>query len=72
MSSALGVPTIITTDYIHQMFGPKGIRWQQNGGDINNLETRTPFLGPLSYFPKGPHDSSIIPHITRNGRTSSE
>ena len=52
MSSALGVPTIITTDYIHQMFGPKGIRWQQNGGDINNLETRTPFLGPLSYFPK--------------------
>ena len=32
ISSALGTPTIITTDYIHQMFGPRGITWQQHGG----------------------------------------
>ena len=55
MSSALGIPTIITTDYIHQLFGPKGIRWKQSGGDESNLETRTPFLGPCEYFPNGNH-----------------
>lgn len=55
ISSASGTPTIITTDYIHQMFGPKGIRWQQAGGDVNELETRKPFLGPNSYFPNGSH-----------------
>lgn len=55
MSSALGVKTIITTDYIHQMFGSKGIHWQQRGGDLNNLETRTAFLGPCKYFPNQGH-----------------
>jgi len=55
ISSALGTPTIITTDYIHQLFGPKGIHWQQSGGDLSNLETRKPFLGPNSYFPTGNH-----------------
>lgn len=55
MSSCIGTRTIITTDYIHQMFGPKGIRWQQEGGDLNNLESRKPFLGPLCYFPNGEH-----------------
>ena len=53
ISSALGVKTIITTDYIHQMFGPKGpkgIKWQQEGGDLNNLESRKPFLGLVIIF----------------------
>ena len=44
LSSALGVKTIITTDYIHQMFGPKGILWKRNGRDLNCLETREPFF----------------------------
>jgi len=55
ISSALKTRTIITTDYIYQMFGPKGIRWQQDGGDLNNLETRTPYLGPRKYFPTDNH-----------------
>ena len=55
ISSALGTKTIITTDYIYQMFGPKGILWQQQGGDENNLETRVPFLGPCRYFPTDDH-----------------
>ena len=55
ISSALGTKTIITTDYIYQMFGPKGILWQQRGGDENNLETRVPFLGPCRYFPTDDH-----------------
>ena len=55
VSSALGTKTIITTDYIYQLFGPKGIGWQQNGGDTNSLETRKPFLGPNVYFPEGGH-----------------
>ena len=63
MSSALGVPTIITTDYIHQMFGPKGIDWKSKGANLNELETRTPFLGPLSYFPKGNH-IHLSPYLT--------
>mgnify|MGYP003966754367 FL=1 len=63
ISSALGTPTIITTDYIHQMFGPKGIHWQQRGGDLNNLETRKPFLGPNSYFPNGNH-VQLSPFLT--------
>lgn len=63
MSSALGVPTIITTDYIHKTYGPKGITWQNNGRDLNNLETRTPFLGPLSYFPNGNH-IHLSPYLT--------
>jgi hypothetical protein len=80
ISSALGTPTIITTDYIHQMFGPRGITWQQNGGDINNLETREPFLGPLKYFPTGQHThlspylsdqdvGSKILELVKNGRS---
>ena len=63
MSSALGVPTIITTDYIHKTYGPKGITWQNNGCDLNKLETRTPFLGPLSYFPNGNH-IHLSPYLT--------
>jgi len=63
ISSALGTPTIITTDYIHQMFGPRGITWQQHGGDINNLETREPFLGPLKYFPTGQH-THLNPYLS--------
>tara|TARA_B100002019_G_scaffold253457_1_gene235006 strand:- start:2628 stop:3554 length:927 start_codon:yes stop_codon:yes gene_type:complete len=55
MASALGIKTIITTDYIHQMFGPKGVVWQQNGGDLSNLESRIPFLGPNMYFPNQDH-----------------
>ena len=55
LSSVLKTKTIITTDYIYQMFGPKGIRWQQSGGDLNNLETRVPFLGPCRYFPDAGH-----------------
>ena len=80
ISSALGTPTIITTDYIHQMFGPRGITWQQSGGDINNLETREPFLGPLKYFPTGQHThlnpylsdqdvGSKILELVKNGRS---
>lgn len=63
MSSALGTPTIITTDYIHQMFGPKGIHWQQNGGDLDKIETRTPFLGPDKYFPNMGH-VHLSPYLT--------
>ena len=55
ISSALETKTIITTDYIYQMFGPKGIHWQQGGGDENKLESRTAFLGPCSYFPNMGH-----------------
>ena len=55
ISSALGTKTIITTDYIYQMFGPKGIHWQQEGGDLDNLEKRKAFLGPNSYFPNQGH-----------------
>lgn len=63
MSSALGVKTIITTDYIHQMFGPKGIHWQQTGGNTNELETRIPFLGPNRYFPDECH-IHLSPYLT--------
>lgn len=63
MSSALGVKTIITTDYIHQMFGPKGIHWQQRGANTNELETRIPFLGPNRYFPDGGH-IHLSPYLT--------
>lgn len=80
ISSAVGTPTIITTDYIHQMFGPRGITWQQSGGNINNLETREPFLGPLKYFPTGQHThlnpylsdqavGSKILELVKNGRS---
>ena len=55
ISSALETKTIITTDYIYQMFGPTGIKWLKEGGDKNNLETRIPFLGPLKFFPHGNH-----------------
>jgi hypothetical protein len=62
------------------MFGPRGITWQQNGGDINNLETREPFLGPLKYFPTGQHThlspylsdqdvGSKILELVKNGRS---
>jgi len=65
ISSVLGTRTIITTDYIYQMFGPKGIRWQQQGGDLNNLETRKAFLGPNSYFPEQGH-TELSPFLTDN------
>jgi hypothetical protein len=65
ISSALGTKTIITTDYIHQMFGPKGIGWQQSGGDLNNLEDRKPYLGPNSYFPDQGH-IELSPFLTDN------
>ena len=55
ISSALGTNTIITTDYVYQMFGPKGILWQQSGGNVHKLETRIPYLGPCKYFPNGNH-----------------
>lgn len=63
MASAIGTPTIITTDYIYQMFGPKGIRWQQAGGDLNKLEERKPFLGPNTYFPNQGH-VELSPFLT--------
>ena len=63
ISSAIGTKTIITTDYIHQMFGPKGILWQQQGGDLNNLEKRTPFLGPNMYFAGHGH-VHLSPYLT--------
>jgi hypothetical protein len=55
IAAAVGTKTIITTDYIHQMFGPKGIAWQQSGGDLKNLETRQPQLGPSCYYPADNH-----------------
>ena len=55
VAAAVGTKTIITTDYIHQMFGPKGITRQQNGGDLENLETRKPQLGPSCYYPYEGH-----------------
>ena len=63
ISAALGTPTIITTDYIYQMFGPKGISWQQEGGDLNKLEERTPQLGPLCYYPSENH-VHLSPYLT--------
>jgi hypothetical protein len=56
MSSALGVPTIITTDYIHQLITSKGLEWPQDeAANLNNLKCRPPFLGPCQYFPKANH-----------------
>ena len=63
MSAALKTPTIITTDYIHQMFGPKGILWKQSGGNLNKLENRVPFLGPCKYFPNGNH-THLSPYLS--------
>jgi hypothetical protein len=63
MSSAIGTKTIITTDYIHQMFGPKGINWLKQGRDFSNLEKRTPFLGPNVYFPNKGH-VHLNPYLT--------
>lgn len=63
MSSAIGTKTIITTDYIHQMFGPKGINWLKRGRDFSNLEKRTPFLGPNLYFPNKGH-VHLNPYLT--------
>ena len=55
VAAAIGTKTIITTDYIHQMFGPRGIVWQQAGGLPDRLETRKPQLGPVCYFPNAGH-----------------
>jgi hypothetical protein len=63
MSSAIGTKTIITTDYIHQLFGPKGINWLKQGRDFSNLEKRTPFLGPHVYFPNNGH-VHLSPYLT--------
>ena len=49
MSSALGVNTIITTDYIHYTYGPKGTKTDKA------KQYTEPFLGPLKYFPTGNH-----------------
>lgn len=49
MSSALGVNTIITTDYIHYTYGPNGTRTDKA------KKYTEPFLGPLKYFPTGNH-----------------
>ena len=63
ISAAVGTPTIITTDYIYQMFGPKGITWQQAGGKLDKLEERTPQLGPLCYYPDENH-VHLSPYLT--------
>lgn len=49
MSSALGVNTIITTDYIHYTYGPNGTKTDKT------KQYTEPFLGPLKYFPTGNH-----------------
>lgn len=49
MSSALGIPTIITTDYIHYTYGPNGVRTDKS------KKYTPPFLGPCKYFPNGNH-----------------
>lgn len=63
ISSALRVPTIISTDYIHQMFGPKGIHWQQHRKNPDVTENRAPFLGPCCYFPLQGHHH-LSPYLT--------
>lgn len=49
MSAALGVNTIITTDYIHYTYGPNGTKTDKT------KQYTEPFLGPLKYFPTGNH-----------------
>ena len=49
MSSALGVNTIITTDYIQYTYGPNGTKTDKT------KKYTEPFLGPLKYFPNGDH-----------------
>jgi hypothetical protein len=45
LSAAVGTPTIITTDFIWQQYGPKG----------NFHKLRRPAMGPVTYFPEGGH-----------------
>lgn len=49
MSSAIGTPTIITTDYIQHTYGPNGTKT-----DTSKVYEE-PFLGPCKYFPTGTH-----------------
>ena len=49
LSSAIGTRTIITTDYIHGVYGPNGTKVDKNKTYIE------PFLGPRKYFPSGGH-----------------
>lgn len=45
LSAAVGTPTIITTDFMWQQYGPKG----------NFHRLRRPAMGPVTYFPEGGH-----------------
>jgi len=49
LSSALGIKTIITTDYIHHTYGPDGTKTDKT------KNYKEPFLGPLKYFPNSDH-----------------
>lgn len=49
LSSALGIKTIITTDYIHYTYGPEGTKTNKAKKYVE------PFLGPLKYFPNSEH-----------------
>ena len=46
-----------------KIFDQKEVPVQNNGCDLNKLETRTPFLAPLSYFPNGNH-IHLSPYLT--------
>jgi len=60
MSSALGVNTIITTDYIHYTYGPNGTKTDKT------KQYTEPFLGPLKYFPNGNH-VHLDPYLSDRG-----
>ena len=49
LSSALGIKTIITTDYIHYTYGTDGTKTDKE------KKYTEPFLGPLKYFPNSGH-----------------
>ena len=49
LSSALGIQTIITTDYINYTYGPNGTKTDKT------KKYKEPFLGPCKYFPTGNH-----------------
>jgi hypothetical protein len=57
LSSALGIKTIITTDYIHYTYGPDGTKTDKS------KKYTEPFLGPLKYFPNSEH-THLDPYLT--------
>ncbi len=57
LSSALGIQTIITTDYINYTYGPNGTKTDKT------KKYKEPFLGPCKYFPTGNH-THLNPYLT--------